>query len=250
MDMQTPVPAAGATATEPAIEAVVEPRMDVPIEPPIDAPAEPPLEFVVPEPRPVIPAGAPSLEEEYGYAQSRHERGDLAAAVESYRRVLDLDPNHHAARTRLASAYVALGRHVEAESELYLLRDIMGDDPLYLFTVALFDFEARRTREAHLALVRLLDREPDHVRGRLLLGSLFETGGDLERALLEYRHAHRLSPGDPATLYPFARALDAAGRRDEALSAYEQFLAAPVAAHPWLEVRDAVQQRVTWLRRS
>jgi len=195
-------------------------------------------------------ADAAEVEREYEYAQSRQRRDDLSAALDSYRRVLELDPNHHAARCRLAGVYLALGRRIEAESEMFLLREVMGDDPMFLFNAAWLDFEQRRMSQAHVALVRLLDREPDHLRGRLLLGSVFEANGDLERALLEYRHAQRLAPADPAALYPLARTLDGVGLRDEALSVYEQFLTVPIAAHPWSEVRDAVRQRVSWLRRS
>lgn len=185
---------------------------------------------------------------EFGKAQSR--RGRHADAAEAFRRAADMAPEAAEARTLLAAEYLDLGRLVDAEEEILQAEMRRPEDPRHLFNRALLAYKRCDHLEAQLALVRLFGADWEHVQGRLLMGATFEATGDAERALVEYRHAHRLAPKDPQVLYALARGLDLTGRRGEALSVYEEFVTYAVGEAQWAGVLESVQQRVAWLRRS
>jgi tetratricopeptide (TPR) repeat protein len=215
------------------------------------APVEPAAEEAVGAPAAEVePRAADAAIRYYEFGLAQERRGRLADAAESFTRALEAQPEHHQARNHLVTMQLAQGRILEAAAEMDRLDAALAGDPRFLFNRGLLAYHRKDWLEAHVALVQVLARDPGDLQARLLLGNVFEALGDAERALLEYRDATRTAPDDPAALYQLARALDAAGRRDEAVAAYEQFLARAAGEDPWDRVLEAVKQRLGWLRRS
>ncbi len=65
--------------------------------------------------------------------QAQHRRRQAAGTP----RAVQLQPNLHAARNHLATMHLALGRVVEAATEIAQLENFLADDPRWLLNRAL-----------------------------------------------------------------------------------------------------------------
>lgn len=134
--------------------------------------------------------------------------GRTEAAIEHLERAVELDPSDMRPRMGLASAWSSLGRSDEA---LGTLRAAVETRP---------DFAA-----GHLALAELLEERASRAG---------TAEADLAAVVESYRQALRHLPPNPAILVRLARALERAGRLDEAAAELERAIEArpePWAAH-------------------
>ena len=118
-------------------------------------------------------------------------RGDLPAAIESYRRAIALDRNHIDALHSLANALVDQGQLDEAES----------------------------------CFRRVLQLEPNHAQALYNLGNAKVKQADLPAAISYYRQALELQPNCPEFHFNLAHALQKSGSLADATDAYERTLA-------------------------
>ncbi len=116
-------------------------------------------------------------------------KGQLDEAVREYREAIRLVPGDADAHNNLGNAYKARGQANEA---------------------------VREYREA----IRLAHGLAEAHRN---LGAILANEGQAAEAVEEYRQALELRPL-PETVLQFAAALEAAGRRDEAIAEYQRFL--------------------------
>lgn len=79
-------------------------------------------------------------------AMARHERGDIAGALEEARRALKLAPDYADARSYLGSTLVTRGRRYgEGLAELERAREAAPDDPAIYYTLGwCYEFVAHR----------------------------------------------------------------------------------------------------------
>ena len=137
---------------------------------------------------------------------TRRGKKNTEAAVRMFDNALAIDQE-------FAAAYAALG---EACSDMYEWYDGSGSwlgraiemneqalerDPESVdarFGIAMVYYHQGRFAEAKRSLMKVLEGDPRHVLARLRLGMLAEqvAGGDLDEALIHYRHAAELRPHD------------------------------------------------------
>ena len=145
-----------------------------------------------------------------GLAQSEQ---NIAGAIKSFRRALDIDPRHGLARYNLALALNRTDRTTEAIDELKKTLTIDARaETHYMLGVMYshqgeFDGAARELKAAIAA-------DPRSAEAHAALGAVFRARRDWENAERELRRAIAINP-DPATHYTLAQVLqqrgDAAG---------------------------------------
>ena len=176
------------------------------------------------------PDHLPSLQ---ALARAADASADRAGAIRAYRRIsaLTRDPAESAeAHVQLARLSVVTeddvaGARLHCEAALRLSPDHAG-------ALELLGELCHRAGE-HLRALRALDRLRDVALGRhdlqqvgranLLAGRVWEVGlHNLDNALLRYREAVALLPGDPEVLVAAAHAAEGLGRVAEAVTGYLQ----------------------------
>jgi tetratricopeptide (TPR) repeat protein len=142
-------------------------------------------------------------------------REQSGEALVTYRRLLDLDPQHDEARLRLTTILLRLGEGEEALAHLQHLRRRLPHHPEVLMQLGqALDLQGQ-TSEARAVLDECLRRHPDHA------GTLAERGRlarreDGEQAEEYLRRAIELDPGNGRTRYQFYLTLNQNGKKAEA----------------------------------
>lgn len=167
-------------------------------------------------------------------AEEAREKGNNAAAVESYRQALKL-------RTRFAAAHLGLARALESQGDtdgaLDELKAARADRPVYpeswavegRLQRALADYDASLAAFAR-ALREARGFQPEAHTGA---GLVYEEQGRHEEAVASFRKAiAQLSDTEPVIYELLARNLEKLERWKEAVAAYEKYLElAPQGAH-------------------
>ena len=154
-------------------------------------------------------------------ANARH---DFAAARSHAEQALALNPSSMEANGVLADATTQLGDTATATAAVQRMLELRPG--VAAFTRASYELELHgRVDEARVALERALGAATS--RDELAfchyyLGELAWGGGGLEEARAHYERGLAAAPGDPAMLAGRAKVLAAAGRVDEAITAYDR----------------------------
>jgi len=191
-------------------------------------------------------------------AIAAHERGDIDAALEAYRQILAIVPDHPVAQNLLGTGLLQLGRPAEAVPYLERATRFQRDNPNLLANLAQAYLAVRRypeaceafrkasrlaPKEAHfqvgvaaaLALQgKLLDAEallrrqaqrfPTAPLVWLNLGNVLRDLQCPEAAIDAYRKAAELEPRDPEARNNLGRVLHATGRFTDAEAEYRACL--------------------------
>ncbi len=196
------------------------------------------------------PDHLPSLK---ALARASDQSRDRAGAVRAYRRIAALardpaeaaDAHVHLARLCAQTEDDVAGARLHCEAALRLSPD--QPDALLLLG------ELCHRGGEHLRALKALDRlrevamarhELDRVgRANLMAGRIWEQGlQQPDNALLRYREAVSLLPGEPEPLFATARVAEALGKLQEALSGYQQALELAGPAPRSESVREAAHQ--------
>jgi tetratricopeptide (TPR) repeat protein len=178
----------------------------------------------------------------------RHE-----AAVEEFRRSLELEPDQPGTRVLLGSSYLSLGRLDDAVRELERAEGKLPDDPSVLELLSRALARQGRLLEATSRYSRLARLRPDDPEVAFRLGQLYQSvsewsfqrlaeaapesarvhqaaaqnslmRGDLERAVSSYRHAIERVPEMPDLHLSLAGVYVRQGKLREALDAVNEEL--------------------------
>jgi tetratricopeptide (TPR) repeat protein len=137
-------------------------------------------------------------------------------AVQAYRRAIELDPEQHDARLRLASLLVGRRRGEEAEAVLGPLLAALPDHPeaqvLRVRTLALLG----RTSEARAALEACLRAHPEYPPALFERGNSALSDGDGPAAERDLARAAALDPGNIQIRNQYALALARNGKSADA----------------------------------
>jgi thioredoxin-like negative regulator of GroEL len=139
-----------------------------------------------------------------------------SAAVDSYRRAVQLDPDHEEARLGLAVALLQSKSYEEAAEQLGELRRRQPDNlrvrvGLAECRLALGDHEG-----AERLLAPVLAEHPDYAPGLALRGRMALEAGDDAAAEADLRRAVAGNPGDSQARYNLVLCLHRNGKEDEA----------------------------------
>ena len=178
----------------------------------------------------------------YGLGRALGARGEMAAAVKSYSRAVELSPHFGTAHYALAMAYRTLGDRERAETHLARHREYQGrrppfDDPLrerieaqktgpyhHLERGRQLNASGRHD-EAIQAFEQALIIAPDLVHAHVNLVAAYTARGAFEKAAEHYHRALALAPNQPENHYNYGMLLLAQSRELEAIEAFRQALA-------------------------
>jgi Flp pilus assembly protein TadD len=181
----------------------------------------------------------------YNKGVSYHQQGELNRAIDSYKEALTFNPEHLPAHTNLATAYVQTGRFKEAEQELVYLYALRPRNMKVLFNLGFLLYQIGEYVSAETKLKKLLELEPLHLEANLLLASIYEKKGELDKALEFCIKAYQVNSVDPRVLYRLGRAWDMADEPSKAAKYYRLYLNTRSEKEKGLE--SAVRDRLDYL---
>jgi tetratricopeptide (TPR) repeat protein len=146
----------------------------------------------------------------------QEQRMQFDESLASYRRVVELDPEHDEARLRLATGLLRRFYGEEALTHLAVLRDRLPDNAEVAYDWAAALGLQGRTNEARAAIDDCLRRFPDHAAALAERGRYADLDGDTGAAVDYYRRATRSDPGNLLFRRQYSQALARAGRTAEA----------------------------------
>jgi len=258
-------PPAAAPAPPPAPPAVAEPMAAAP-QPtppaPIDAaahvPATPsatPLRPVAPAPAAApapeaaaqveITARAPTpgqqAETEYQRGVSALRGGNPAAAESAFRAALRLDGEHLLARETLAAMLLGAGRLVEAEEVLEQGRRFFARNPTLALLLARLHLEQGQTGAAVTVLEQSLHGATARADYLAFLAALYQRELRYDESIESYGRALALQPQQAGWWAGMGISLENAGRRADAVKAYEQAAAGSLPPQLQEHVRNRLK---------
>ncbi len=178
----------------------------------------------VPKPLGIVDKSASRAEKYYRRGFSYHQEGDMTRAIDSYKRALAYDTNHQLTHMNLATAYMQTGKYKEAERELTYLYATKPKDPKILYNFGLLLYQTGELTSAETKLNKLLEYDPYNLEANLLLSSIYEEKGELNKAVDYCMKAYRVNSTDPRILYKSGRTFDMNGDKENAIKYYRLFL--------------------------
>lgn len=137
-------------------------------------------------------------------------------AVRAFRNGLAMAPDRHDARLRMAQALVELAKFEPAEKQFRRCLEAEPGNAEALAGLGECLRETGRRHEAATAYRRALEHDPQQPTARLGLGQIALADGDPERVINLVESVVEARPHDIRPRYLLARALQQAGRNDEA----------------------------------
>ncbi len=141
------------------------------------------------------------LEEGQKYARA----GDLANAIECYRKAVDAKPTDPEPRRRLIEAYLQRRMEDAAVAEGMRAVQIVSDSTPLLLALADAYMSTNRLDEAETMYRRMLERDPQNVAAWLHLGDLLWNRARITEAEECYAQAAQKSPADTEPLMRLAK---------------------------------------------
>ena len=184
-------------------------------------------------------------EKHYNKGVTYQQQGELRQAIDSYRRALNFNPDHLQANMNLSIAYLQAGRFKQAEQILVYLYASRPKDSKILYNFGVLLYQTGELASAESKLKRLLEIDPFHLEANLLLASIHEEKGEMDKALGFCLKAHQINSADPQVLYRLGRAWDLTGEPVRAAEYYRLYLNSGLEKKR--EVELAVRDRLKYL---
>lgn len=154
------------------------------------------------------------------------QRGLPAEARAAFERALKLDPALHEARVGLITAYVAERNLTAADARLAEWREKEPADTRLKVLGARIDLVAGRAGQAERTLRELVTNDSSQLDAYDLLGRLYLSQGQGDRAIAEYRALAERTKAPAGALTMIGLILEARGDREAAQKQYEEIVAA------------------------
>ena len=162
-------------------------------------------------------------DEMFAQAVGLHQSGDLVAAEELYRQVIDANPNHAGALSNLG---VLAGKKGDSAEAARLYAAAIAANPNQLdahFNLGNLHRRQGRPQDAVTAFQNVLRIDPQHPRAYLNLGIVAGEVGDMQASIDCFRRAVALDPGYPDSYNLLGDALFRVGRIAEAVVVFREF---------------------------
>lgn len=158
----------------------------------------------------------------YNLGVAEDDRGNLEAAVDAYRRAVEIKPDMAEAHRNLGLALLAGDRAAAALVHLREAARLDAGIPDVHSDLGVALFRLGRLAEAEEAFRREIARHPEAARAWYNLGTVLLEGGRPDRAVEPLTRAAQLAPRDVDVLAQLGVALQGLGRHAEALAALEK----------------------------
>jgi len=154
-----------------------------------------------------------------------HRQGKFNQAIQMYRQVLRVKPDHRDALFNLASAYIQLTAYSEALPLLKKLRSYDDGNPEVLVNLAIVEIGMGKSAEA-IHLLDLAAKQYEEPKFEIYFhrAAALSRLGRLEEALLSYKKAEELNPKHPTLNFNLAVLCDKLHQYNEAVNYYRTFV--------------------------
>lgn len=164
----------------------------------------------------------------YWLGRLSYDAHQYPAAIEHFKRAIELDPKMARAYDNLGLCYFYVNQNDAAvadyEKAIELDKDLAHPSPWPYLNLAITQQFLNKLGEAEANLRESLRLYPDFAKAHFQLGSVLEDEGKLEPALVELKEAARLDPSYAEPHMAIARIDHRLGRRDEAQSEVSIYL--------------------------
>lgn len=171
---------------------------------------------------PASPAGSADPDALMREAWPLHEAGNVAAAAQLYRKILEVAPGY-------ADAHYLLGRIAQDQGDagaaMHHVRDAIrcnGQEAAFHKTLGEIYFGLGHWQEATVYLANAVERQPGDFESWNNLGCACEKLGRLAEATRHFQKALEIAPDSAMVLNNMAMTLKDRGRADEAIEAYRK----------------------------
>ena len=158
-------------------------------------------------------------------ARRYHRQGKFNQAIQMYRQVLRVKPEHREALFNLASAYIQLTAYSEALPLLRKLRSYDDSNPDVLINLAIVEIGMGNSTEA-IHLLDLAEKQYTDPKFEIYFhrAAALSRLDRLEEALRSYKSAEELNPKHPALNFNLALLCDKLQKYHDAVDYYHVFL--------------------------
>jgi len=165
-----------------------------------------------------------STEQMMQTATSLHQAGRFADAVEIYRGILSIQPNHAEALYRLAAIAAQSAQISSALDLMQRAVAVSPENPIYHRTLGDLWKQAGRLDSAIASYRRAVQIKPDDAETCNKLGMALDDAEELDQAIASYQRAIELVPAYAAARNNLASVWRTKGELDKAIAGYQQAL--------------------------
>lgn len=174
-----------------------------------------------------------------------YQRREFLKAVQSYQKVIQLNPTYIEAYNNLGIIYQEIGNFDKA---LEAYQKAIEINPRYektLNNLGIFFFLKNRYEESIEAFQKALAINSNNIESHINLGVLFKKQGQFDKAIENYQRAISLSPLNGETHYNIALLYEQLEKVDLAITHYQTFIQLSSKTHPDLVLK--VQRHLNYL---
>ncbi len=165
-----------------------------------------------------------ALSEALQCAVQHHQAGRFDSAVEIYRQIIEIQPDHADALHLLGVVAHQNGQHALALDFISRAIQLAPDVALYYSNIAPVLLALEQKKEALACYLKVVELLPDHVEALNNIGHLQQQFGQLEAAVNAYRRAIEIKPDYAEAHYNLGIVLRDQGLREEALACNQEAL--------------------------
>jgi len=179
---------------------------------------------------------------------SSHNRGEMAKAIQAYRKVIEIDPNYIEAYNNLGIIYQEMG---DLESALKTYQRAIEINPKYekgLNNIGILLHLRGEDEKALEAFNKVLAINPNHIESHINLGTLHKKRGQSEKGIESYQKALAINPHHGETHYNLGLLYEQMGKTDLAIYHYQQFVLLSSASYP--ELVSRVRRHINQLMKT
>lgn len=175
---------------------------------------------------------------------SYHQQGNAPKAIQSYQKVLELDPNHIEAYNNLGILYQEIGDLDKAYQSYQKAIEINPRYEKALNNAGIILLLKGEEEQAIAIFQNILSFNPDHLESHIHLGTLYKKKGLIEKGIDSYQKALKIDPRYGIAHYHLGLFYEEIKNRDLAIEHYYQFIQLSSSSYPELvsKVRRHVRQ--------
>lgn len=167
---------------------------------------------------------APDLPDALHYlGVAEHQLGHPQEALRLIRRAVEQLPAYVDAHNNLGNVYKELGQLEDAEASYRAALALRPEFVMAHSNLGVVLAKQKRHEEARASYQQAIDLKPDFADAWHNLGNMLSKCGRLEEALTAFRRAIELAPYTASAYQDLGNALAASGRAPEALAVYQQW---------------------------
>jgi len=177
-----------------------------------------------------------------------HDRREFSKAIQSYQKVIELDPAYVEAYNNLGIIYYEMGDFDRAFGAYQKSIEIHPQYEKGFNNLGILLFSRGRHEEAIEAFEKALAINPKNIETHLNLGILFKRQGQPGKAIESYQKALAINPLQGEIHYNIAGLYEELENFDLAMAHYQKFIQLSSRNHPGLALK--VQERLDYLSRG